>query len=227
LVRRGVLPVMLAGIAALGAATALAQQPVVVAQDTRFLPEELTIQQGETLLFDNQDADEHDLTHDAQPGLFATPTFKGPGQRNVEGTQNLQPGSYPFYCTEHPSEMTGTLHVQAGDGPPPAPPQIEVELSSSKLEKVVESRRLKGSVEAIPPAAATDVSLKAIARGERIARKKGIDVASGETRRVRMKLTKGGLKALDKRLDADQRAKVKLVATVAGGEKDTDRGILK
>jgi plastocyanin len=215
----------LAGIAAFGAATALAGQPVVVAPGESFVPEEITIQQGETLVFDNQDSDEHDLTHDAQPRLFATPTFQGPGQRNVDGTQSLAPGSYPFYCTRHADAMRGTLHV-AGTGAPP-PPAIDVELTSKKLAKVVKSRRLKAAVGAIPPAAANDVTLKAVTRGKRIAGKDGVDVASGETRRVRMKLTQNGLETLDKRLDADQRAKVKVVAMVAGGERDSDRGVLK
>ena len=218
---------------ALGAPSALAQQPVVVAQNSAFSPTEPTIQQGELLALLNQDFVPHDLTHGpgVQPILFASPTFSGPNQqRDVEGTQFLGPGSYPFYCTVH-EFMTGTLQVEGGDGttppPPPPPPRIEVELGSKKLKKVVNSRKLKATVEALPPVAATDVSLKAVALGKRIARKRGLDVASGEERRIGMKLTKRGRKALKKRLEKDKRAKVKLVGTVPGGERDVDRGTLK
>ena len=110
----GALALAVAGTMALGAPSAFGQQPVVVAEDYAFVPTEPTIEQGELLAFLNQDADLHDVTHgpDVPQILFASPTFIGPNQqRNVEGTQFLAPGSYPFYCTVHPY-MTGTLHVE-------------------------------------------------------------------------------------------------------------------
>lgn len=52
--------------------------------------------------------------------LFSSDTIKA-GTTPVEGTQYLAPGTYPFICTVHPSQMSADLVVRATGAPPPGP----------------------------------------------------------------------------------------------------------
>jgi glucose/arabinose dehydrogenase/plastocyanin len=85
-----------------------------LAQTAGFLTTSVTLTKGAKLTFANLDAVAHnvasvDLDKDGQR-LFASSNV-ATGTTAVEGTQNLDAGSYKFLCTVHPS-MTGTLDVQ-------------------------------------------------------------------------------------------------------------------
>src|SRR3954454_18257550 len=53
-------------------------------------------------------------------GLFRTPTLSS-GATGVDGTQYLAAGDYAFFCSVHPTTMSGTVHV-TGNGAPQARP---------------------------------------------------------------------------------------------------------
>jgi glucose/arabinose dehydrogenase/plastocyanin/type 1 glutamine amidotransferase len=83
-------------------------------QTAGFLTTSVTLTKGSSLTFTNLDAFAHnvasvDLDPDGQR-LFASSNI-GTGTTAVEGTDRLEPGSYKFLCTVHPS-MVGTLEVQ-------------------------------------------------------------------------------------------------------------------
>ena len=87
----------------------------VVAEGVKFTTAEVQATGPDfTLAFDNRDAS---IPHDVDilgPGgdkLFDGDVFPGPENRPYEVT-GLQPGSYEFICSVHPTTMTGTITVQ-------------------------------------------------------------------------------------------------------------------
>lgn len=86
----------------------------VVTTAGRFVPADLVITQGDTLVLTNLDPTGlHDVTaldNDANGPLFASATI-GTGQTStVAGVSTLERSTYPFFCTVH-EYMTGTLTV--------------------------------------------------------------------------------------------------------------------
>jgi plastocyanin len=73
-----------------------------------FSPAKLTVKSGSTItLTDANAATSHNFTIDGQ-GVNVT---NAPGQ-SQEVTLNLQPGTYPFFCSFHVAQgMKGTLTV--------------------------------------------------------------------------------------------------------------------
>jgi plastocyanin len=71
---------------------------------------------------------------DGKP-LFRSSTISG-GATPVSGTQYLPAGAYQFFCSVHPTTMTGTLQVTS-NGTPQARTQATVKLTSRKLSKVL------------------------------------------------------------------------------------------
>ena len=71
---------------------------------------------------------------DGKP-LFRSSTISG-GATPVTGTQYLPAGAYQFFCSVHPTTMTGTLQVTSNGTPQPRP-QATVKLTSRKLSKVL------------------------------------------------------------------------------------------
>jgi plastocyanin len=69
--------------------------------------------------------------------LFRSATISG-GSTSVGGTQYLPAGDYQFFCTVHPTTMTGVLHVSS-NGTPQARPQATVKLTTRKLSKVLKN----------------------------------------------------------------------------------------
>jgi plastocyanin len=93
-------------------AGALVQWQVVTARNT-FVPSEITVLAGDTLVLTNVDLERHDVT--ALDTIGGNPMFRsatiGPGQQaQVVGVANLAPSVYPFYCSVH-EWMTGNLTV--------------------------------------------------------------------------------------------------------------------
>lgn len=126
-------------IGALGFATPASAEDLITGQDHpadvsaqawNYLPPTVTIQQGQTFTFGNYDMypygagiAAHSLT-EAVPGCHAPPYEKCDRYprfstalvdhgyvHEVEGVEDLPPGTYQFTCQMH-SQMTGTLVVE-------------------------------------------------------------------------------------------------------------------
>jgi plastocyanin len=90
-------------------ATSAGPSVATLTQDNfAFSPTKLTVKSGSTItLTDANAATSHNFTIDGQ-GVNVT---NAPGQ-SQDVTLNLQPGTYPFYCSFHVSQgMKGTLTV--------------------------------------------------------------------------------------------------------------------
>ena len=71
---------------------------------------------------------------DGKP-LFRSATIPG-GATPVDGTQYLPAGAYQFFCTIHPTTMSGTLQVSS-NGTPQARPSATLGVTTRKLSKVL------------------------------------------------------------------------------------------
>jgi plastocyanin len=120
----GVATPLAIAIFALAAPAALADQRITAGLRERFTTPTLTIAQGETVTFQNNDLEIHDVSAldsgpDGKP-LFSSATI-GPTQHApVDGTVYLTTGRYAFNCTIHPY-MRGTLVVTSAGTPQPRP----------------------------------------------------------------------------------------------------------
>lgn len=103
---------------------AWADQTIQAAPPNRFSTTEITMDQGERLVFRNGDTVSHDVTAsvtsaDGKP-LFKTATVASGKDAFVEGSQYLTEGHYDFYCSIHPN-MKGSIHVTANGTAQPRP----------------------------------------------------------------------------------------------------------
>ena len=106
------------------APSAQASQPAVVeltlvAEDTAFDTDELTVSAGATVrvTLENRDPIPHGfsvyLTDAAEQPIFTGEVFSGPGvTRTYEFTAPSEPGDYFFRCDVHPELMNGTFIVE-------------------------------------------------------------------------------------------------------------------
>jgi plastocyanin len=202
------------GAAALGAGQALgASEPITTSTVCcSFGKASFTIDQGTVATFQNLDpgAAPHDVTAvDSRAGkpLFASAVINL-GQTPVNGTDQLTPGTYRFFCTVHPTLMSGEL-VVTGSG---SPGVSSVKILSRNLAAVVSSRKLKVELRAVT--ASSDVSLTARKGTRKLGSERGIDLPAGASRTVALPLSRAGLNSL-KNLGT---AKVKVTATVPGAE---------
>jgi plastocyanin len=105
---------------------ALGDQQITAEPRDRFGTQTVTIAQGESVTFANNDIDTHNVTatangSDGKP-LFASADIAVRQTARVDGTQYLATGSYQFDCTIHPY-MKGTLVVTSAGSPVPRPGQ--------------------------------------------------------------------------------------------------------
>lgn len=72
---------------------------------------------GSSVTFANGDFVGHQIVSQAVDGLgspiFSSPLTGSGSTSAVQGVSSLAPGTYSFYCSIHPSTMTGTLVVEA------------------------------------------------------------------------------------------------------------------
>lgn len=77
----------------------------------------LILPAGSTLTFYNFDVEAHNvhsgdpLVDDGPTGLFESEDTNFRGVVPVHGVSALPPGEYRFFCTLHPSKVTGTLVI--------------------------------------------------------------------------------------------------------------------
>jgi plastocyanin len=198
--------------------SALAGDPNNIdADDNFFSLSNYVVMEGQQAGFSNIGDSTHNATAnengpDGGP-LFRTGNVAGGQSGATRGSQFLSIGSYDFVCTIHPSEMQATLNVV--DNPsrgPLARPKISLKVKSKKLEKVVDSGKLKVKVTAREPTDADGVSLIAKA-AKRITKKKTLNVNAGDSKTAKLKLKKSALAKL-----ADlEKAKVKVTGDVDFG----------
>jgi plastocyanin len=202
--RVGLLIALIACGAMVYAGIALAASDTIVAGPTEAYDHQpgnapYNADQGEVVPFQDS-AGSHNVTARA-PGpdgkaLFRTPTISG-GTAGVDGTQYLSPGDYPFFCTVHPTTMSGTLHV-TGNGTPQARPSAQLSVRSKKLAKVSK----KGILVAITASAKVDgASLVAKLGKTTIGKLSGLSLAAGQSSAT-VKLTKAGKSKLSKKTKA-------------------------
>lgn len=220
IVRRGIGSLLVVGVLTLlpGAVPASAADSIVA--DTEcctFAPGPYFQDLGEIPLFVNPvDANPHNVTSTSKgpdgDALFRSQTVGADSTTPVAGTQYLNAGTYPFFCTLHGSGMSGELVVEGDTGAVVARPSITVSIPAQSLGKVRKSGRIKVRVKA-----------NTTGRGIRIGARKGskaitsspkLSLAAGASRIVNLKLSPAGRKAMAK----GRQVAISAVGTVAFGK---------
>jgi len=199
------------GLVALGATQALgASEPITTSTTCcSYGKASFTIDQGTVATFDNLDpgSSQHDVTA-AKNGKGNQPLFRSAtinaGQTPVTGTDRLAPGTYHFFCSVHPTEMSGELVVIG------VPSGVTVKVLSRNLGAVVSSSKLKVKLSAVTTR--NGIKLTASKGKKTLGSKGGINLAAGTSRTVALRLSRAGRNTLKN----SGSAKVKVTATVPG-----------
>ena len=213
-VRRVILALAVVGATAFGAGPALAASEAITTTTTccSYGKATFTIDRGTVSTFQNQDpgVSPHDV-FSVDSGAKNKPLFSSAeinlGQTPVNGTDSLGAGNYRFFCTVHPTEMTGQLVVTAS-----ASPTVSVTILSRKLGPVASSGKLKVKLRGLLPS--NNVSLTARKGSRKLGSMSGIDLAAGSSRTFKLPLSRAGRSSL-KNLGS---AKVKVTAAPPGDQ---------
>jgi plastocyanin len=128
--------------------------------------------------------------------LFRSQTIGAGSTSPVRGTQYLDGGTYPFFCTLHGLSMSGELVVEGDKGMVVPRPAIRVTIPSQRLKAVRRSGTIKVSVRALTESAGVSLSAK---RGNRsLGSVSGVQMSAGATKTVRLRLTRAGRTAVSK-----------------------------
>jgi plastocyanin len=122
--RRSALALVGAGALAGALAPAAAAETILAGPPNQYFTSAPSADQGEEITFQNLDLVDHDVVADGrgpdgQP-LFRSALVARGGSAVVAGTEFLATGSYPFFCSIHPS-MKGTLAITSAGQPKPRP----------------------------------------------------------------------------------------------------------
>jgi plastocyanin len=194
--KRLLLVCALAGLAAMGATRALGASEAITTSTTccSYGKPSFTIDRGAVATFQNQDpgTSPHDV-FSVDSGAKNKPLFSSAeinvGQTPVQGTQSLGAGTYRFFCTVHPTQMSGQLVVT-----PSASPTVAVTILSSRLGPVASSGKLKVKLRGL--LASNAVSLTARKGSRKLGSTRVANLAAGASRTVKLALSRAGRNAL-------------------------------
>ncbi len=116
--RLGLIAVVLAvSVAVAGDAGAVDQTVSALSGPNRFAPANVTIDQGDTVTWQNMSG-----THNVQfnDGSYEMPANPSSSMWTVSRTFNT-PGTFTYICRQHGTSMSGSVTVQAVAPPPPGP----------------------------------------------------------------------------------------------------------
>jgi plastocyanin len=199
----GALSVLLAA-----APAASADQRIVATPPNQYATPNVTMAQGEPLLFRNLDLSQHDVVAH-QNGPDGKPLFKspliGPGaEAAVEGARSLTTGRYEFFCSIHPF-MRGAVTVTSAGTPQPGgggsggdsrAPALEVRILDSSASKMRRARRLRVRVQ-MNEAGRIELTATAERRGRPATVARGThEFASARSARIALPLTRAGRRAV-------------------------------
>jgi plastocyanin len=212
-VRRVILAIAVIGGAVFGAGQALgASEPITTTTTCcSYGKASFTIDRGATATFQNQDpgTSPHDVfSVDSGPQnkpVFSSAQISGGQTAPVNGTDSLGPGTYRFFCTVHPTQMSGQLVVN-----PSASPTVAVTILSRKVGQVASSSKLKVKVRGL--LASNSVPLTARVGKKKLGATRVTDLAAGASSAVKLPLSRAGTNFLSGRGSA----KVKVTATPPG-----------
>jgi plastocyanin len=148
--------------------------------------------------------------------LFRSPTISG-GTASVDGTQYLTPGDYQFFCTVHPTTMSGTLRV-TGAGAALARPTASLAVKSKSISKAVK----KGIPVSVSANTKIDGATLTAKLGKAAIAKTTASLAAG-AQTLKLKLTKAGKAKLRGR----STAKITVTADIPFGSPATAKAKLK
>jgi plastocyanin len=203
---------------------AFAATQTIVAADNSFPASPFNTDQGVVVPFQNGGGNQHNVTASATgpdgSALFRSSTISGGQTTQVNGTQYLTPGNYPFLCTIHGPSMSGTL-VVTGSGTPQARPEITLKVISRKLAKVATKGKLL--IEVSAATRSDDVSVEAKLGKTSLGKAGGLNLAAGAKQSVTLKLNK----AAKNKLRSKKKATVTVAGTVPFGSPASAKGKLK
>ena len=142
--------------------------------------------------------------------LFRSETIAAGSTSPVEGTQYLDDGLYPFYCTLHGSGMSGELEISPLGVALPRP-AVKAVIAPQSLRGIRRSGIVRVSLRAVTGSPAVNLELKSGPLAAAYAG--GIKLGSGSTRVVSLKLNRAGRKAVSK----GRQAVISVRASVAFG----------
>jgi plastocyanin len=212
-VRRVILAIAVIGGAVFGAGQALGASEAITTTTTccSYGKASFTIDRGATASFQNQDpgTSPHDVfSVDSGPQnkpVFSSAQISGGQTAPVNGTDSLGPGTYRFFCTVHPTQMSGQLVVT-----PSGSPTVAVTVLSRKVGQVASSGKLKVKVRGL--LASNSVPLTARVGKKKLGATRVTDLAAGASSIVKLPLSRAGKNFLSGRGSA----KVKVTATPPG-----------
>jgi plastocyanin len=219
------------------AESALAANQTVTASDSpnnSFTPPAVTVLQGETVTWNNVSGS-HNVHFDdgfTEPNMLAAPWTVSRPFPTV--------GTFSYLCEVHPSEMTGTVTVQAPGGTPgpgPGPPPVTADkvkptlkLSGRTKQKVLRQRAVLVRVEvneASTVAARGTVSVPGADKVFRL-KKASKQLAAGAKTTLKLKLPKQASRSFRRALARRARLTARLTVTAkdaAGNTRSAKRRI--
>jgi plastocyanin len=202
---RAAAPAALA-LALLAVAPAQADQRIVAAPVDRYVTTAVTLAPGEALTFASQDplAPHNVFARDTGPDgepRFSSDTIRNGEEAPVNGVEDLDPGTYAFYCTIHPRQMNGTLTISGtpvAEAEDTTPPTLQARIDSSGLRTVERRKALRATLTA-DEAVGGSVTIRAF--GATLARRT-VSLRRGTTT-VTLKLAAKALRRIRKRSRVD------------------------